>query len=575
MSGGDQSGPVSDPADPRRPEMFPKLRESQLARLRPAGQVRSFRSGEVIWEQGQSNVSFFVILEGTIEIVARTATGVSLLAVEGAGEFGGEADLLSGRPAMGSARARVDSRLLEIPHEVFRSLLQTDAEISELVLRALLLRRARLLTHAPGDVVLVGSSHSAQTLVLQEFLTRNGRPHVTLDVERDQNVQGLLDTWHIGVDETPVVICRGTNVLRKPSVEQLAECLGLRADLRGEVVRDLVIVGAGPAGLSAAVYAASEGLDVLVLEAHAPGGQAGSSSRIENYLGFPTGVSGLELAGRAFSQAEKFGAEIGVARSAVKLWCDARPYQVELSDGARVRARAVIIATGARYRKPALTDLSRFEGTGVYYGATHVEGMLCQGEDVIVVGGANSAGQAAVYLSGHARRVHVLVRGAGLASSMSRYLIRRIAETQNIELHTRTEIQALEGSDHLERIAWREPDGTTAFRPIRHVFLMTGAQPNTEWLGSCLALDAAGFILTGNDLLPEALCVRPHSGPCALAARDLHARRLCDWRRPGLERQAGGLGGGRRLDSASSSFKRRSRPERSSPGALVSLRPRW
>jgi thioredoxin reductase (NADPH) len=503
MSAEAQGGPLIDPADPQRPELFPKLREAQLARLRPLGQVRSFRAGEAIWEQGQRNVSFFVILEGTIEVVTRTAMGVRLVAVEGAGEFGGEADLLSGRPAMGSARARIDSRLLEIPHEAFRSLLTTDAEIGELVLRALLLRRTNLLTHAQGDVVLVGSSHSAQMLELQEFLTRNGRPHVTLDVERDERTQGLLDTWHIGVDETPVVICRGTSVLRKPSVEQLADCLGLRADLRTEVVRDLVIVGAGPAGLSAAVYAASEGLDVLVLESHAPGGQAGSSSRIENYLGFPTGVSGLDLAGRAFAQAEKFGAEIGIARSASKLWCEERPYQVELADGVRVRARAVIVATGARYRKPALKDLSRFEGSGIYYGATHVEGMLCQGEDVVIVGGANSAGQAAVYLSGHARRVHVLVRGAGLASSMSRYLIRRIAETPNIEVHTRTELQSLEGKEHLERIVWREPDGTPSSRPIRHVFLMTGAQPNTEWLGGCLALDAAGFILTGTDLLPE------------------------------------------------------------------------
>jgi thioredoxin reductase (NADPH) len=494
---------VSDAADPRHAALFPKLQEDELARLRPLGRVRSFRSGEAIWEQGQRNVPFFVILEGRLEIVSLTPTGTHLVAVEEPGEFAGEADLVSGRPAISGARAQGDSRVLEIPHDAFRSLIQTDAELGEVVLRALLLRRARLLTHAGGDVVLVGSSHSAQTLVLQDFLTRNGRPHVTLDVERDQNVQSLLDHWHIGVEETPVVICRGSSALRRPSIEELAESLGLRADLRGEIVRDLVIIGAGPAGLSAAVYAASEGLDVLVLEAHAPGGQAGSSSRIENYLGFPTGVSGLELAKRAFAQAEKFGAEIGVARTVVKLWCDERPYQVELSNGARVRARAVAIATGARYRKPALEDLSRLEGSGIYYGATHVEGMLCQGEEVIVVGGGNSAGQAAVFLARHARKVYVLVRGAGLASSMSRYLIRRIEETPNIQLHTRTEIVALEGADHLERVVWREPDGAASARPIRHLFLMTGAQPNTEWLAGCLALDAAGFILTGSDLPHE------------------------------------------------------------------------
>jgi len=304
-----------------------------------------------------------------------------------------------------------------------------------------------------------------------------------------------------------VVIIRGS-VLRRPSVEHLAECLGLRADLRGEAVRDLAIIGAGPAGLAAAVYGSSEGLDVLVLESHAPGGQAGTSSRIENYLGFPNGISGQELAGKAFAQAEKFGADIGIARSAAKLWCDRHPYEVELSDGAHVRTRSVIIATGARYRKPEIADLARFEGIGVYYGATHVEARLCMGEEVIVVGGGNSAGQAAVFLAGRARKVHVLVRGPGLAESMSRYLTRRIEETPNIELRTRTELTVLEGAEHLERVSWRGPDGTLSSHPVRHVFLMTGARPNTEWLKDCVAMDHGGFILTGGDLTPETLSAR-------------------------------------------------------------------
>jgi thioredoxin reductase (NADPH) len=325
-------------------------------------------------------------------------------------------------------------------------------------------------------------------------------------VESDPDVQALLDRFHVGVDEVPVVVCEAGQVLRNPSVEALASALGLSADLDAKATRDVVIIGAGPAGLAAAVYAASEGLDVLVLESVAPGGQAGSSSRIENYLGFPTGISGQDLAGRALTQTEKFGGEVAIARTAVRLECTAKPYTVHLANGEAVRTRTVVIASGARYRKPVLADLSRFEGAGIMYSATHVEAQLCHGEEIAIVGGGNSAGQAAVFLSQSSAAVNVLVRGPGLAESMSRYLIQRIEDSANVALRTRTQIDALEGSDRLERIRWRQLDtGESQTRPIRHLFLMTGADPNTGWLGGCVALDPKKFVKTGPDLQPDDL----------------------------------------------------------------------
>jgi thioredoxin reductase (NADPH) len=402
---------------------------------------------------------------------------------------------------MGSARARIDSRLLEIPHEAFRSLLTTDAEIGELVLRALLLRRTNLLTHAQGDVVLVGSSHSAQMLELQEFLTRNGRPHVTLDVERDERTQGLLDTWHIGVDETPVVICRGTSVLRKPSVEQLADCLGLRADLRTEVVRDLVIVGAGPAGLSAAVYAASEGLDVLVLESHAPGGQAGSSSRIENYAGFPNGISGEDLTSRAAVQALRLGARLNAPCEVAGLRAEGSFHVVVLKDGSEIPTRAVIVASGARYQRLPVEDLERFEGAGVYYAATDLEARVCGGAPVVVIGGGNSAGQAALYLAQNNCAVTIAIRRKDLAQTMSHYLIERIEADPKIELITEVEVQALAGQDHLEQVTLAHRS-TSRPREVgcNGLFCFIGARPATAWLSDSVLLDEHGFVLTDRQL---------------------------------------------------------------------------
>jgi thioredoxin reductase (NADPH) len=349
--------------------------------------------------------------------------------------------------------------------------------------------------------VLIGSRHSSDTLRLREFLIRNGHPHNYLDVERDPDVQAVLDHFGITVADIPVLICREDFVLRNPTNAEAAACFGLNAGIDDREVYDMIVVGAGPSGLAAAVYGASEGLNVLVVESDAPGGQAGTSSRIENYLGFPTGISGQELAARAFVQAERFGAQIAIARTARKLKCASEPYAIELDDGGSVQGRSIVVAAGARYRKLALPNLAQFEGVGVYYGATQVEGQMCGGEEVAIVGGGNSAGQAAVFLAGIAKHVYLLVRRPGLAETMSRYLISRIEDNPAITLLTGTEVVALEGEAHLERIRWRNRDtGETDLREIRHLFLMTGADPNTSWLDGCLALDPRRFIKTGPDL---------------------------------------------------------------------------
>jgi thioredoxin reductase (NADPH) len=352
----------------------------------------------------------------------------------------------------------------------------------------------------------IGSAHCAGTLRVKEFLTRNGHPFHYIDLDRDAEAQAVLDQFHVSAGDVPVLICGTDAVLRNPNNAQIAECLGFNDAIDQTRVSDLVIVGAGPAGLAAAVYGASEGLDVLVLESGSPGGQAGTSSRIENYLGFPTGISGLDLTARAYAQAQKFGAQIMIAKGATGLACDRKQYAVNIDGGPRVPARAVIIATGAEYRRPPLENLSRFEGAGVYYTAMPMEAQLCVGEDVIVVGGGNSAGQAAVFLAQAAKRVHMLVRGDGLADTMSRYLIRRIEDNPTIVLRTHTEIVALEGNGHLERVRWRDNrSGDVETTDIRHVFMMTGAVPNTGWLKRCVALDDKGFIKTGPELSKDDL----------------------------------------------------------------------
>jgi thioredoxin reductase (NADPH) len=490
-----------------RPDrVFPTLTPAQIARIAPHGRRRSMTSGEVLVEVGQRPVPFFVVLSGEIEVLRPSAGTEALIVTQRAAQFTGEGTMLTGRRALTRIRAIESGEVMELDREQLLGLIQTDAELSEVFMRAFILRRIELIAGGYGDVVLIGSTHCAGTLRIEEFLTRNGHPFHYIDLDRDADAQDLLDRFHVTVADVPVLICRGDAVLRNPSNEQIADCLGFNDAIDRTQVRDLVVVGAGPAGLAAAVYGASEGLDVLVLESNLPGGQAGSSSRIENYLGFPTGISGLDLTGRAYAQAQKFGAQVMIAKGASKLAC-ARPlYAVHLEDGGRIDARALIIASGAQYRKPAISNVSQFEGAGVYYAASRMESQLCVGEEVAIVGGGNSAGQAAVFLADTARHVHLLVRKDGLAETMSRYLVRRIEDHPAITLRTRTELVALDGDGHLDRVQWRDHrTGVVETHDIRHVFMMTGAVPNTRWLDGCVALDGRGFIKTGPDLSMEDL----------------------------------------------------------------------
>lgn len=490
----------------RAEQIFPTLTAAQIARLKKHGRMRQVQAGDVLLQPGEQKLRFFVVTSGELEIIGITAEAETLIALLRPGQFSGELNMLSGRRGLARIRASVPGEVIELDRDHLLALVQTDSELSDILMRAFILRRVEIIAHQFGDAVLIGSSHSAATLHIKEFLVRNGYPHAYIDVERDPGVQELLDRFHVGIEDVPVVICRGESVLRNPTNQQIAECLGFNDAIDQTHVRDLVIIGAGPAGLAAAVYGASEGLDVLVIESNAPGGQAGLSSKIENYLGFPTGISGQELAGRAYTQAQKFGAELMIAKGAKHLACDRKPYTIEIDNGERVPARAVIIATGAEYRRLAVDNVAKFEGAGVYYGATFVESQLCRGEEVVIVGGGNSAGQAAVFISQNAKCVHILVRAEGLAATMSRYLIRRIEENPGISLRTSTEIVALEGGEHLERVSWRDNHtGKIETRDIRHIFVMTGAIPNTGWLDDCVKVDAKGFIETGTDLSPQDL----------------------------------------------------------------------
>jgi len=489
----------------REDQLFPTLTPVQVARIAAHGRVRKVRPGDVLVEVNEQLPRIFVVVSGQLQIVRVTGETEEPVAVFRTGQFTGELNLLSGRRVLVRIRASEAGEVIEIDREHGLALVQTDSELGELLMRAFILRRVELIARGVGDVVLVGSSHCSGTLRVKEFLTRNGHPHTYLDLDRDAGVQDLLDRFKVAVSDVPVLICRGQTVLRNPTNQQIADCLGFNDAIDTTQIRDLVIVGAGPAGLAAAVYAASEGLSVLVLESTAPGGQAGSSSRIENYLGFPNGISGQELAARAYIQAQKFGAQVLIAKGATRLSCARKPYAIEIENGPRVPARTVIIATGAAYRKLPLDNLGQFEGAGVYYGATFMEAQLCRGEEVIVVGGGNAAGQAAVFLAQTAGRVHVLVRGEGLADSMSRYLIRRLEESPNVELHPQTEIAALEGNRQLDRVHWRKGTGSLESHDIRHVFVMTGADPSTRWLQDCVVLDRQGFIKTGPDLSKDDL----------------------------------------------------------------------
>jgi thioredoxin reductase (NADPH) len=518
--------------------LFPQLSPTHIARIAAHGRKRKVEPGEILIEQGARMISFYVVLSGEIEIVRPGGNTETVITTHSTGQFTGEVNMIAGRRALVRARVTKAGEVLELTREELLGLVQTDSEISDLLMRAFIQRRVQLIAHGLGDVVLVGSKHSADTLRIKEFLMRNGHPYAYLDLEHDTDVEDILPRFHITADCIPVVICRDDLVLRNPTNRQLADCLGFNEVIDPAHVHDVVVVGAGPAGLAAAVYAASEGLDVIVLELESPGGQAGASSKIENYLGFPTGITGQELAGRAYTQAGKFGAQIQITKRATRLTCDRKPYAIEIDDDMKVLARTVVIATGAEYRRLRLPELPQFEGNGVYYAATFVEAQQCGADEVVVVGGGNSAGQAAVFLAQDCKRVHILVRSGGLADTMSRYLIRRIEETANITLHPHTEIVELEGDGALHHVRWRNNrTDESERRAVKHVFCMMGASPNTKWLDGCMILDENGFIKTGPDLSADEfaqekwpLTRRPHlletSLPGVFAVGDVRANNV-------------------------------------------------
>ncbi len=496
-------------AQPSRQEQaFPRLTPAQIARIEPHGRRRKVEPGEILGEAGEPVTKIFVVVSGRLDIVRPPRWVGEDVPTFSDGMFTGERSILAGGRFLARIQASTPSEVIEVPREELLQLIQTDSELSDVFLRAFILRRLQLIDQGFGDVLLLGSNHCQGSLHIREFLTRNGHPYRFVDLDTDADSQAMLDQFQVKAGDIPVVICRGTLVLRNPTVQQVAECLGLNPKIDRTAVCDLVIIGAGPAGLGAAVYAASEGLKVVMVEANAPGGQAGTSSRIENYLGFPLGISGQELAARAYDQAQKFGARILIAKTVVRINCDQKPYRVLFGDGdgEPLLTRAIIIASGVEYRRLAVENLSRFEGAGVYYAATRMEAQLCADEEIAVVGGANSAGQAAMFLAQSAKRVHMLIRSDGLAKTMSRYLISRIEAHPQIALHPRTEIVGLEGNGHLEQVVWRAGrNGPVETQRMRHVFTMTGAEPSTKWLAGCLALDDKGFIKTGAALTPDEL----------------------------------------------------------------------
>jgi thioredoxin reductase (NADPH) len=488
-------------APDRQAEAFPVLTPAQIARIRPYGNGRLVQAGAILFEPGKLDMSCFVVLSGKLEIALPGLSGEQVFVTYGQGQFSGEVVLISRARALSRGRVAEPGEFLEVSADALRTLIAKDAELSDIFMRAFLLRRVKLISEGLGNVIVLGSQHSSNTLRLREFLTRNGHPHRYVDLDSDQGSQELLDRFDIKLEDIPVVICSGKSVLRNPTNQKLAECLGFTGRIEQHRIHDVAIVGAGPAGLAAAVYAASEGLDAVVIESEFPGGQAGASSKIENYVGFPMGISGQELTGRAVVQAEKFGAQMMVGQKVVRIRCDQRPYQITLENGGIIDARSIVIATGAQYNKPNVENLEQFEGQGIYYAATVMEAQLCTGEEIIVVGGGNSAGQAAVFLAETVRKVYMLVRGKELSETMSRYLIQRIVENPAIELHFQTEIVALAGGSHLERVTWlNRATGEESLHDIRHAFVMAGASPRTDWLSGCLALDQQGFILTGREL---------------------------------------------------------------------------
>jgi thioredoxin reductase (NADPH) len=489
-----------DPASPdvRQAQTYPHLNRDMMERIAGYGGEEALPAGTMLFARGQRSVDFLVLVEGSIEMFDYDRRQPHVFVTLQPRQFTGELHMFNDRQVLVSGRTGADSRVIRVRRADFRRLMTGEPDIGEIVMRAFVLRRMGLIRHATGGAILIGPSHAADTLRLRRFLTRNGFPHRLLDTDADPAADGFLDCFALTPGELPVVIADCRHVLRNPNNAELADMLGLTEALDPDHAWDVAIVGAGPAGLASAVYAASEGLDTIVIEGMAPGGQAGTSSKIENYLGFPTGISGQALAGRAQIQAQKFGAHLEISRDAARLDCSGAPFRLTLDDGQVVKARSIVVATGARYRTLDVPDYARFEGQGIHYAATAMEGQLCLGQEAIVVGGGNSAGQAAMFLSRHAAHVHILVRADGLAATMSDYLIQRIVQSPRCTLHTHSEITGLEGDERLRGVTWTDArDGRTQTRPIGNVFVMIGAEPNTTWLDGCLELDGQGFVVTG------------------------------------------------------------------------------
>ena len=514
-------------------EVFPRMQDNptlsreHIDRIRSVAQLRSVRSGEVLYEPSRPDVPLFVVLDGTVSI-SRAGEDEKVLAVREPGQFTGEMSVISGSRALLTARVTKDGAVLELTREKVQSLMAKDTELGDILMGAFVARRLLMIQLGEGNVVLFGTRSSARTLALREFLTRNGHPFTYIDIDTESPSGELMEKLAVRNSEIPVVYCNQRYVLRNPSIAELAACLDLNININiDKGVRDVLVIGAGPGGLAAAVYAASEGLKTLVIEKSAPGGQAGSSSKIENYLGFPTGLSGQELANRSIAQAQKFGAQLMVAQSVVHIDSSRQPYKVILESGLKFNARSVVIATGAQYARLPVEDAEAFTGRGIYYNATHMEAQLSDSEEVAVVGGGNSAGQAAVFLAQTSSKVHLLVRSGKLSESMSQYLIARIEAHPKIEIHYLTQIVAVTGTAHLESIEWKDDSsGLEVTRPIRHLFVMAGAAPRTEWLEDSFVLDKKGFVVTGPDLVGYkrlSMAVEPFPAP----ARDQCAGNIC------------------------------------------------
>jgi thioredoxin reductase (NADPH) len=522
--------------------MFPRLRDEEIARLSRFGERKQYKAGERVASVGDTGVGLKLVLSGEIEI-SQTDAGVrSHIVTHERGNFMGELAQLSGRPYLVDATALSDVELVAIAPERVRALLVAEADLGERIMRALILRRVGLIDSGAGPVI-VGHDGDADVLRLTNFLRRNGHPFHQLDLDGDSCARTLVDRFEIEAEELPIVLCPGGQLLRNPSDDQLARCLGLVGNLDSSRLYDVVVIGAGPAGLATSVYAASEGLSVLTIDCRSFGGQAGASSRIENYLGFPTGISGMALMGRAFSQAQKFGVEIAIPDEAVKLECGNEPCHVQLATGERIQARTIVIATGARYRRLGVDGLEKYEGSAVHYWASPLEGDLCTAEDIALVGGGNSAGQAVVYLAGRARHVTLIARRP-LEQTMSAYLVERIESLPNVEVVIGCEISALEGEDgRLKAVSWRDRNsGREASGAVRHLFSFIGAEPNTDWLAaSGLMLDQRGFVLTGDEIGSDRL-------PLETSRRGIFA--VGDVRASSVKRVAAAVGDGAQVVAA-------------------------